>query len=176
MALVAVLVLSACGQAARAPSASTSASIASASATATATPASLNQITVSGAISGTFQNPVSACNQTYPITNTQTTTKVSARGELAGHPAEIDILDPAGPADYESQGHALFYFHQSADSTYGWTSDDTAKSPSAAITSFDSKTGATFSVTLGLNQQFSSAAQPFGSDSPLTVAGTIACG
>lgn len=134
----------------------------------------MTQISVSGGVAGTFQNPVAHCDQTHPGPNNQTTAEVSATGQVDGHPAEIDILDPAGPADFESQGHVIFYFHKSPDSTYGWTTR-TVVPPEEAITSFNSHAGATFAVTLGLNMQFSSAAEPWDSDPRVTVTGTIVC-
>jgi hypothetical protein len=133
---------------------------------------------VTGAFTGTLQAPLSVCNQSHPLPDNQSTIDVSATGQLDGHRAQVVIIDPAGAPDYESQGHALFTLYLSATSWYGWTQNPNPDDPSAppvGIKSFNANTGATFSVSLIPNQQFSSGISNSQSAQGVTVDGTIRC-
>ena len=167
-----ILLLTACGQPSVAYHTSTSPS---ATATASASSVPQTHITVTGGVTGTFENPVSTCNRPYPLPGNQATIAVTATGKLGDHPAQLIILDPTGPADYESQGYAIFSLWVSADgiNPYGWTQNRASDlaSPPEGISGFNALTGATFAVTLIPNQQFGA---PPG-ESPVTVTGGIRC-
>lgn len=151
----------------------------------TATP-NLTHIAVTGAVTGDFQNAVSVCNQSYPVPSGQTTA-VSATGQLNGKIAQLIILDPTGPPDYESQGYGTFQLELSSDVTqdnpnhlgltgeyrYGWTRAVDLGAREPGIVAFNRNTGATFTLTLHANRQFGSG-QPEGI-ADVTVTGTIHC-
>ena len=151
----------------------------------TATP-NLTHIAVTGAVTGDFQNAVSVCNQSYPVPSGQTTA-VSATGQLNGKIAQLIILDPTGPPDYETQGYASLQLQMpgnvvhnapdklglSGDPVYGWTQIYAPGTSSHGIVKFNRNTGATFSVDLNANRQAGSS-QPDGLGN-VTVTGTIYC-
>ena len=168
------LLLAACSQAPSFASNTATSASATVTATATASPFTQTRITVAGGVTGTFKDPVSMCNQPHPLPGNKATVAVTATGQLGDHTAHLTILDPSGPADYESQGYVIFRLDVSAGTSYGWTQNrnpSALNSPPEGISDFNSMTGATFAVTLIPNQQFG--APP--SESPVTVTGSIHC-